>query len=87
MLVLATSPFTLLEALIHVRTVLSRTSTLDNFANDAVEGANAHAALSVARQSIMPGKAVTALTWVRLDPRVYLGVPLEIVLPNEALFA
>ena len=77
----------LLLALVSFRPVLSRTSTLDDFLDDALEGSDAHASLAMAGERVMPGEAVAARARVGLDAAVDLGVALEVVLTHETLAA
>ena len=76
-----------LEALRNIVGVLARTTTSDLRTFKAWKGTVTDTTLTVARESVLSGKAVAARALVRLVTTVNLRVTLQIVLSNEALAA
>ena len=74
-------------SLLHVWPVLPWSATLDHLAYDTIKSTNAHTALPMSCECMMPREAVAAFAWVWLDARVDLGMALEVVLAHEALLA
>ena len=78
-------PLGFINPFITVWPCLLWSATLDLFLYYTLKSANTHPALAMPCQSIVPGEAVAASARVRFDPAVDLRVPLEVMLPNEAL--
>ena len=75
------------ESVVHIRTMFSRATSLDDFLDDAFECTDAHTSLAMSCQSIVPGEGIAACTGVWLAARVDLGVAFEVVASNKALVA
>src|SRR3954451_15871886 len=67
--------------------MLFRPASLDFFSDDTLKSTNTHASLSVSGQGIMSGKCIAAKASVGLLAGVNLGMSLEVVSADEALFA
>ena len=73
------------ESFVKLWPCLLWSAALHLFLYNTFKGTNTHAALAMSGQSIVPGEAITAFARVRFDPAVDFRVPLEVVLPDEAL--
>lgn len=83
----APRPLRLVRPLLQARPLLPRPAAPRHLAHGVGEAAAADAALAVPGEGVLAGEAAAAGAAVRLVARVDFGVPLQVVLPHEALAA